>query len=305
MNSINISILTEDFYNKRIKLNLNGFYIKYNSNIYLITLHHNLPIYLVKYNDITLDVLIDSCWNELLILENKNIKKDIMIHTNWCHILKDTKTIYIIKDNYKIMFNNIDYEFIEYNNLESGSKIPYITAKTIDTFSPTFFVGSSGCPVYMNEKLIGIFSRYNISNNKVYIIPILVVLKTLLKKDNNKICIPNKKIKKIDYYNVEDNKIFYKGLNMYIPLDTYYLLEGNINNKKCILENNEKILFNDTFDELLNKNSLSIIDNKYRIDYRLLTLLNKLKIEKSLLMILIEHAEDDTFINKDLRIITD
>jgi hypothetical protein len=300
MNGIDINIITDNFYDKQIKMNLVGTVIKHNSKKYLITVHHNLPIYLVKNKNANLNVLIDSCWNELLILENKNIE-NVKIHTNFCHILKSDINIYIIKDNYKIMFNNISYEFIQYNNLESGQRVPYIVATLVNSEKDLTFVGMSGCPVYYNDKLIGIFSRFNITNNKIYIIPMIVILKTLLKKDNNKICILNRKVKKIDYYNIDNNQIFYKPLNIFIPLDTYYLLEGNLHNNLCLLDNDEMIMFNKTYDEIQINNKLEIIDNNYKLDYRLLTLLHKLKITKNI-KTLFSYIDENIYIDKELKI---
>ncbi len=313
MNSIDINIITDNFYDKQIKMNLVGTVIKYNSKKYLITVHHNLPIYLVKHKTTNLNVLIDSCWNELLVLENNNIFNNVKVHTNFCHILKSDINIYIVKDNCKIMFNNISYEFIQYNNLEKGQRVPYIVAN-LDKENNKYFndslienknylVGMSGCPVYYNDKLIGIFSRFNITNNKIYIIPMIVVLKTLLKKDNNKICIFNKKVKKIDYYNIDNNQIFYKPLNIFIPLETYYLLEGNLHNNLCLLDNDEMIMFNKTYDEIEINNKLEINNNNYKLDYRLLTLLHKLQINKNIKTLLCYVNEDENiYIDKEQKI---
>jgi hypothetical protein len=305
MNSIDINIITDNFYDNQIKMNLVGTVIKYNSKKYLITVHHNLPIYLVKYKNANLNVLIDSSWNELLVLENKNIE-NIKVHNNFCYILKSDINIYIIKDNYKIMFNNISYEFIQYNNLESGQRVPYITANMINDSlieNKNYLVGMSGCPVYYKDKLIGIFSRFNITNNKIYIIPMIVIIKTLLKRDNNKICILNKKVKKIDYYNIDNNQIFYKSLNIFIPIETYYLLEGNLNNNLCLLDNNEIVLFSKTFDEISVNNKLEIVNNNYKLDYRLLTLLHKLQITKNIkIFISYINTNETVYINKELKI---
>ena len=300
-NTIQLQLITEPFYNKQLKLSVKGFPIQYNKKKYLITVHHNLPIKTVKHEDAELQININSCWNELLILEpTSSIRSN---NDKLVHILNNTDDIYIIKDNYKIMFSNINYEFIEYDNLYSSSRIPYITAtfKSDMSFEKINFSGLSGSPIYKNNKLAGIFSRYNVIENKIYVIPIYLVIKTLLKKNNNVLNTPYKILKKIDYYNVKNGHIFYKPFNIKIPLDTYYLLE-NDNSQKCTVATNI-INYNETYDIIINKpNLIKTDDNLYKISYRLLSLLNKIISDKAILVKLLDLYTDNNniYVNKDL-----
>jgi hypothetical protein len=299
---IPLQILTEQFYRKQLKMNLNGFFIKYNKKIHLVTVHHNLPIKTVMYENNKLEININSCWNELLILE-PNFYDNYLVNTKWVHILKNDDIINITNNNYKINFSNISYEFIEYDNLYASSRIPYITA-TLDideSIEKINLSGLSGSPVYKNNKLAGIFSRYNIIEKKAYIIPIYLVIKTLMKKDNDVLNIPNKILKKIDYYNIKKGYIFYKPFNINIPLDTYYLLE-NDNSQKCILNDDSIIEYNNTHDIIINKSNLIKKDDKYKVSYRLLTLLKKIISDKSILVKLLDlyTENNEIYVNNDL-----
>jgi hypothetical protein len=299
--TISLEIITEAFYRKQIKMHLKGFNFTFNKKTYLITVHHNLPIKTVKSNDIELNIHINSGWNEILILEpSTNL---LCKNNNYVHILNKTDIIYITKDDYKIMFSNISYEFIEFDNLYSSPRVPYITADIINLGLEYNLSGLSGSPVYKDNKIVGIFSRYNIIKNKIYIIPIYLVIKTLSKEYNNILNIPNKILKKINYYNVKNGYIFYKPFNIRIPLDTYYLLENN-NSQKCILNDGETIDYNNTFDIIINKPQLEKHDDKYKLSYRLFSLLNKLIPDKSKLIKLLDlYVEDnDIYIDNDLAI---
>ena len=60
-------------------------------------------------------------------------------------------------------------------------------------------------------------------------------------------------------------------------------------------------LFNKTYDEIQINNKLEIIDNNYKLDYRLLTLLHKLKITKNI-KTLFSYIDENIYIDKELKI---
>ena len=72
---MDLKITTQSFNNKNMNLTLKGFILNYNNNNYIITLHHNLGISEVceVNTSILLDICINSCWNEVLIMKSQKI----------------------------------------------------------------------------------------------------------------------------------------------------------------------------------------------------------------------------------------
>lgn len=309
MDYIELTAITESFYKKQLKLKISGFFIKYNKKIYLISIHHNLPIENVMHNDRILDIEKNVSWNELLIINYNN--PEYKVHRFMKNNLKNVKELTMNTNNTinnnninNIIFYNISYEFIEYNNLPNNPRLPYILC---DVNVDINFSGLSGMPVMYNDKLVGIFSKYNSRTRKAYIIPIYIAVKSII--NNNNVCINNTdSIIKIDYYNVKNNMIYYKPLNYTIPLDSYYLLENNKieSNKICLLKNNTKILYSDTTDIINNDNSLIHIFNKYKITYRLVMLLSKINIDKNIIIFIINNINNkdnkEMYIDEELNI---
>ena len=60
LDTIPLILNTESFYDKSLKISINGFVFKYNNNKYIITLNHNLPIKSIEYNNSLINIKINS-----------------------------------------------------------------------------------------------------------------------------------------------------------------------------------------------------------------------------------------------------
>jgi len=268
-NIIDLTIVTQKFNNQHYNFNFKGFIFEYNKKNYIITIHHNLPIHKITYKSIELFNVINSCWNEFLILECNF--SNFIIHKKY--------NISLPKKNVLLYFNNIeiivyDIKFIPFNNLNNYPyKLPYIECNIKNKSHNYNFKGLSGMPVYNDkkDKIIGIFSKYNIQDNTLYIIPIYILIKTLNKIDNNNIYTVNNYL--------VNQTIFHPNLKYILPINIYFLLEGDKNmifyKKKNIYNyiiDNNPLLYNNNYIEYY-----QFSDNiVYKYNLRLLTLLNKI-----------------------------
>jgi hypothetical protein len=205
-----------------INIKLKGFILNYESKNYMITLHSYYPIKKIILNDTILeknDNILESSWNELLIIKNifddseyKKIKK---IKTALPYINQE---LYCNNDKLTV----IDYSYNNINHIPLYPRLLYIVVFSNETHC-------KGMPVFQkNKKLIGIIS--NKYNGKTYIIPSLYIIKTLQKNCNDKIYTINiDDIKKINKFNVVNNMIYHNLLTINIPLDVYLTLEGDKN----------------------------------------------------------------------------
>ena len=76
-----------------MSVSLNGFIFKFNNKNYIISIHHNLPIKSVYYDNSLLNIKINSNWSEILILDLPSILNDLKIHkTN-----PDIEHIHVVK----------------------------------------------------------------------------------------------------------------------------------------------------------------------------------------------------------------
>ena len=216
----------------------NSFLFQFENKIYTITTHHFLPfkedeIYSI-YNKIKIkhNIITRPIWNEILILDyNDSIKHNI---------IKNYKKIKPLeKEKLYIGFEKIESIMvgIKYITLGFIPGNPRLLYYTVNSETEINLKGYSGSPVFdNNDKLIGIFCKKN--RNQYYILPIIYLIKTLEKKDNNNIYWIEqniKNIKKINNFNIKNNQIYYKVFNN-IPTDIFLLLEGDIDNTLLIKE---------------------------------------------------------------------
>ena len=144
-------------------------------------------------------------------------------------------------------------------------------------------------------------------NKKIgYILPIYILIKNLIKKNNNYIFLLNdniNNINKINLYNVkkksisifdynnikEINCIYHNKLKCYIPINTFYLIEGDVSKYVNIYNNLSKKIYILYFEEDTNLDiniNTNILYNeyedkiKYNLNVRLLKLI--LHINKTL-----------------------
>jgi hypothetical protein len=160
------------------KIYTDTFAIKYKSKNYLVALHHNLPIERVTDDDNNeLEIIINSNWNQLLFLKLPDNYEKKSIIDNFDKKLPDNSEATINKD-INVMITGIKY--IAYDNL-FGYKLPYILCSYNGNNNIT------GLPVFINNKLIGVYCRTDKSTSTGYIIPIYIIVKSLDKNDNKNI----------------------------------------------------------------------------------------------------------------------
>ena len=227
---------------KPIILNLNGFLLDYNNKKYLISVHHNLPINCIRtQDDEILRIKINSCWSEILIIEpTKKILSDYITYKsiqNKIPKFDDLIKFIIIKTNDKdIKGQFIGIEFIPWDNIDISSKTPYIKMHIKeDELEPQS--GMSGSPVFLNDKLIGIFSKYNKVDRIAYIVPIYIIIKNICRKDNfNIYTIDIRNITKINSFLVKNELIYHPTFKMDILLESFMLIECDESNTYTITE---------------------------------------------------------------------
>ena len=306
---VHLTLYTDSFFNKSLEISLNGFIFKFNDHKYIITVHHNLPINMIKHNNSLLNVKINSNWSEILILDLPEDLFDYKIHKLYQHKLPSINDILTIKSNdHNLNVNVIGFNFLPFDNLPNSSKIIYIKAKITEDYD---LLGLSGCPVYYNNILVGVMSKWNIRTSTVYIIPFYVIIKNLLKTNNNNIYLLNNSIrlKKIGYYNIKDNNtIYHRCLKYYIPIDTYILLEGDDElHIDFISESNINIRWENIKEKISHDANIINNNDSYKITNRLLSIMNRLNIDKKILMNIlhkyINNPLEKFYINNELMIV--
>jgi len=297
-NAINLNLITQEFESKLLNVNVKGFVLNYENRNYIITLHHNIPIHninIVDNESIILSIKINSRWNESLIIDYSdhinNYKINNMIQKS---LPKKNDVLYLVISNKRYTMTTVGVTFISFDNSPNGIMIPYIVAN-MDNTQPV--AGLSGSPIYINNgktAVVGVFSKFDSTTNIAYILPIYIITKTLEKTDNNNIYyseIPN--IKKINTYNVNKmNEIYHPTLKIYIPLTSYFLLEGDINSNHTISYINDCNI--DTIETKLSQASLLLTnecdiiqnDSYYKINIRMLVLLKKISIDVNIIKLI-------------------
>ena len=280
---IPISINTQLFLDNSLEQNLNGFLLNYKKTIYLISLHHNLPVVSVYNSDDKqkLNISINSGWSEVLIMDTSNIDlSKYVINTNIQKKLPKVNDLLMIKTNdINYRLSVIDIEYIPFNNINNLT-IPYIKAHLDQTIEN--MAGLSGSPVYIDDKIVGIFSKFNQKESIAYILPIYIIIKNIEKKDNENIygLEPDKVISKIKSYNIKNNQIYHPGFKSIIPVNSWMLIEGDIDNE--IINHPIKL-------KISNEPLLILEEKKYKITSRLLTLLKKMNVNKQILLFLLSQ----------------
>jgi len=291
-------------------LNIQGFIIEYKNTKYIITLHQNLPINNnILLNDINynFNILINSGWSELLILEYPNDIENYR-HTIYNKIQnklpkKEDKLYLDYKNlnNYKLNINSID--FISINFIDTIIKLPFIIVSITnilesDLYKDTLIINELiGLPVLFNNNIIGIITR--VINQNIFVLPIYIVIKNLIKQDNNNIYILNniENIKKIGNNIInEDTTIYHTKLKYKIPLNTYFLLEGDINKEiKVKLKSNiyEIVKYEKYNLKLSNEINIINIKNIFKLTSRLMSLIRFLSIDKNTLITLVKYLENN------------
>jgi hypothetical protein len=278
---IQYKFLKLDKTNYTIKSNSSGFIINYNNMNHLVTVHHFYPLDLncIYYNkEIKLEVFIRSHWNELLILnfpDNININQTIYKINNF--------RLIIPKLNEEVFISGQKITVIGFNYFPIGMIPGYPRVKIIEVSNNKDLNLVSGLPVFDSKsKIIGIVTKGGI--DKIFVLPIIYLLKTLSKSDNINIFYIERtsNITKINRYNVKKNIIFTKVLQS-IPIDCYFLIEGDKKKKEKIYENNTDynlINYSNVTDKMLISLECEFVknkDNNYKVNVALMKYLLLIK----------------------------
>lgn len=264
-------------------------YIKYNKNNYIIGIHHGYPVSTICIDDMTesIDGYTICNWNEILF-KSVTPTEDQFVFNNFNKKQIDSKQYYYCGTK---RFQYVDKYYFPINMLPNNPKNMYYMMKCLnDTIKP----GDSGSPIYNQDKqLIGIISKTK--NDTIFVIPVIYILNSILKNDNNNIyMIKCRDLKNIDMYNVKNNKIYHPSLKTYIYTETYFTLEGD-KDKKLLINNMDA-----NYELYINKiNSHKYISSNNKI---IITsgFLNILKlINKELLIIIFRNLKNKTNITFD------
>lgn len=294
-------------------INIQGFIIEYKNKKYIITLHQNLPIsnnILLNNRIYNFNILINSSWSELLILEYLNDIENYgynIYNKIQNRLPKKEDNLYLDYknlNNYKLTIKSI--EFIPINYIDTIIKLPFIIVSISNILESEFYKDTPiineliGLPVLFNNNIIGIITR--IINQNIFVLPIYVVIKNLIKQNNDNIYILNniENIKKIGNNIINNDTIYHNKLKYKIPLNTYFLLEGDINKEiKVKLKSNiYEILKYENYNlKLSNEVNIININNKFKITSRLLSLIKFLSIDTKTLITIIKCLE-----NSDIQI---
>lgn len=310
MDTITIKFNTTKINNIDVENTVTGFVLNYNGKNQIVTVHHFLPIDKVYERETNneLDIEINSSWNEGLILKTDNVdlskyKIFSKVHNN---IPKLNSRLSMKTDGNRIEFEFIGYDMFPFNNIQLDVPILFIKARIITNIDN--FAGYCGSPVFIKNKIIGIFSKIRTDSNIAYIIPIYIITKNLEKEDNSNIYTMNvKNIQKIGSWIVnKDNEVYHPTLKLNIPIATYFLIEGDLNFKSIIYFGKKKtsidLLQTVTKKDLVSDSDVNIITrnvSEYKLNLRLLSFLKKANFDSNVLYDLVHvliKQEKETWI---------
>jgi hypothetical protein len=299
METITLKLQSPKINNIDVENTVTGFILNYNGGNHIITVHHFLPIDKVYDQETNneLDIEINSSWNEGLILNTNNVnlskyKIFSKVHNN---IPKLNSRLSMKVDGNRIELEFIGYDMIPFNNIQLDVPILLIKARIISNLDK--FAGYSGSPVFIKNKIIGIFTKIRSDSNIAYIIPIYIITKNLEKEDNSNIYTMNvKNIQKIGSWIVnKDNEVYHPTLKLNIPVATYFLIEGDLNFKSIIYFGKKKtsvdLVQTVTKKDQVSDSNANIVlrnDSEYKLNIRLLTFLKNIEFNSNILYDLVQ-----------------
>jgi hypothetical protein len=299
METITLKLQSQKINNIDVENTVTGFILNYNGGNHIITVHHFLPIDKVYDQETNneLDIEINSSWNEGLILNTNNVnlskyKIFSKVHNN---IPKLNSRLSMKVDGNRIELEFIGYDMIPFNNIQLDVPILLIKARIISNLDK--FAGYSGSPVFIKNKIIGIFTKIRSDSNIAYIIPIYIITKNLEKEDNSNIYTMNvKNIQKIGSWIVnKDNEVYHPTLKLNIPVATYFLIEGDLNFKSIIYFGKKKtsvdLVQTVTKKDQVSDSNANIVlrnDSEYKLNIRLLTFLKNIEFNSNILYDLVQ-----------------
>jgi hypothetical protein len=271
--TLNLEAKLENLFDLEIRTEFKGFLF----NNKLISVHHGEPIIDISTNNQNLDVLINTVWNELLVLsvDGLDLSRYQNIQETKLSFPNKKETMILRYENEDIYFQMEDIEYFYINNIPSNPRNVYIKASKRSNNS---LASMSGSPVFsIDNKLVGVFCKE--SSDYIYILPACYIIKTLAKCNNSDIYSINfpSIIRKVNNNIVgNDNNIFSRTLNYKIPLDVYFTLEGDKNSSVMINNTNISYESINHFLPISNERRLIKNGNIYKVNSALLMLIKKL-----------------------------
>ncbi len=292
--TLTLKIKTQKLNNDELENTVTGFILNHNNKNHIITIHHFLPIskvYDMETNN-ELAIKINSSWSEALILETDNVEVSkykifSKVHNN---IPKTECPLFLKAFGKRHELEIIGYDMIPFDNIQRDIPIPVIKTKILSGVEN--LAGFSGSPVFIKNKIVGIFSKIRTDDNIAYVIPIYIITKNLDKLDNSNVYTTNvSEIKKIGSWVVnKDNEIYHPTLKFNIPINSYFLLEGDLNYKTIIFYGHNKTTV-DLLPSVIKKdlasdcdrNIIKRNDSEYKINTRLLSFLRTYDFDSNVL----------------------
>lgn len=208
-----------------------GVLLKYNGNTYLNVLHAGLDVKIIIFNDKEYNDFKYSEWSENIIVKIDNIdikdyqfvfktfgKKHIdpttkcKINNKYCtYIKQEYYPINMMSNNPDLLFYSLSYE---------GDDVP-----------------DKGVPLYYNNRLLGINSRFHYEKKHCCVIPIVFILKSIENETNYLMICENDYVKSIGRFKVHGDMIFNSQLQYNINCETHFMFLSN--SKKRINVNNK------------------------------------------------------------------
>lgn len=256
MEGIKIKIDSKQIFNYQLNMDLFGFYVKHKMKNYFVSIHHGISLNTININGDKITDFTSCGWNELLFCEKTT--KDQFVFTHFFKKQIDFGNKFFINKNDELKF--IGNEYFELNMLPNNPQNLYYKMESMKKLGE----GDSGKPIYDKRKnLVGILSK--VDDTYCYIIPVIYLLNSLEKKDNNNVYLISnyKNIKKINHLKVTNNKVYYSKMMNHINIHTYFLLEGDKNKRAliqldCLAFKNEKYSIKKDYI----KNSFVVKNNK-------------------------------------------
>jgi hypothetical protein len=314
METLTLTLKSKQFDQHEVENTTTGFVLNYNGKTHVITVHHFLPIDQVyDESDNQLDISINSSWSEGLILSTSdmNLSKYRIFSKLHNNLPKINSRLSMKMGDTRIEFETNGYELMPFDNLQMDVPTLLIRSRIIsDNIELASF---SGSPVFVKDKIVGVFSKVRTDSNIAYIIPIYIITKNLEKEDNSNIyTVKEKHIKKIGSWIVnKDNEVYHPTLKYNIPIATFFLLEGDLN-FKTIIYFGKKNTSVDLIQTIVKKDLISDSDNsivsrndcEYKLNVRLLRHLKDIKIDMRPLIMAITQKKRETWIrlNEDKKI---
>ena len=192
--TIRLTNILDSLTDKKREINAEGFVIKHNGNKFIVSVTHFCPI-IKTYIDISekkeLEQSTNVLWNELAIYKCPEEKYVLNLK-----VIKSFRTRFLEKDN-KILFyiNNIKTECINIGYeimsmcIHNNYYQKFIIKKRVAPYDIDTYQGLSGSPIFDNDhNLIGIFCKISIDKQADvlygYALPVIYLIKSLLKTDN-------------------------------------------------------------------------------------------------------------------------